>query len=390
MATKFLEPGGDATFTVLANTGNGFWGAVGGTPAVATDFVHGGHVKSIKYRPGVTDSTSTPAGTLADAGSRVSVYLYFAALPTGSVSFLTVRNSSNTLLAQVQLDSSGVLRLLDGLGSQIGGNGSTLSTGAWYRLSLACTIASTAVNEFRLFKDGASDISVSNATLNITGSSLLRISSSSADATFDFRASDVYVDDSGSLLDPGDVWVTAKRPNANGTANNFTTQIGAGGSGYGTGHSPQVNERALSTTNGWSVAAVGATTEEYNVEGKATGDVDLSTAVVLDCVGWVSTKALAGETGQIVLNGAASSISITTTIKVFTKAAGSPAYPAGTGTDIGLVTDATATTVSLYECGVLVAYIPRRLKTVNGLAVASVKTVNGLAIASVKTVNGLT
>lgn len=30
------------------------------------------------------------------------------------------------------------------------------------------------------------------------------------------------------------------------------------------------------------------------------------------------------------------------------------------------------------------------IKTVNGLAIASVKTVNGLAIASVKTVNGLT
>ncbi|WP_323162301.1 hypothetical protein, partial [Pseudomonas fluorescens] len=80
------------------------------------------------------------------------------------------------------------------------------------------------------------------------------------------------VDDSSALTDPGNIWVAAKRPNANGTTNGFTTQIGSGGSGYGSGHSPQVNERALSTTNGWSMVGAGAAvTEEYNIESKSTG-----------------------------------------------------------------------------------------------------------------------
>ena len=43
---------------------------------------------------------------------------------------------------------------------------------------------------------------------------------------------------------------------------------------------------------------------------------------------------------------------------MFTKIAGSSTYPAGTGTDIGIVTATTATTVSLYEAGIMVAYIP--------------------------------
>jgi hypothetical protein len=46
-----------------------------------------------------------------------------------------------------------------------------------------------------------------------------------------------------------------------------------------------------------------------------------------------------------------------------------------------------AGTVAAGLADVVAASVP--LKTVNGLALASVKTVNGLAIASVKTVNGL-
>jgi hypothetical protein len=41
MATKFLEPGGDATFNTSAVGGGGMWFFVNNSPAVATDFVHG-------------------------------------------------------------------------------------------------------------------------------------------------------------------------------------------------------------------------------------------------------------------------------------------------------------------------------------------------------------
>ena len=46
MATKFLEPGGDADF--LIGTTNGFWGTKSAS-ILATDFVHGGHIKSLKF-----------------------------------------------------------------------------------------------------------------------------------------------------------------------------------------------------------------------------------------------------------------------------------------------------------------------------------------------------
>lgn len=359
MATKFLEPGGDADF--LVGSTNGFWGGVVGTPAVATDFVHGNHVKSIKYRPGNLDYTGTPLDTFADAGGRITLYVYLAALPsaTATLAILGTASTGGVIVARIRITSGGVLQLFNAT-VQIGTNGSTLSTGQWYRICLAYTITSTTVNRFELFLDGVSSISITNATLTNTGSRAMQIGNLSTNSTLDFRGSDYYIDNSTSLTDTGDIWVTAKRPNANGTTNGFTTQIGAGGSGYGSGHSPQVNERPLSTTNGWSMIGAGAAvTEEYNIESKATGDIDISNATIIDWLGWVSVSALAGTpTIQIILDGANNAQAINTTNTLYRKIKGSSTYPSGTGADIGIVTDTTLTTESLFECGVLVAYIP--------------------------------
>ncbi len=220
-------------------------------------------------------------------------------------------------------------------------------------------MTSTTVNEFRLYKDHVSDISVSNATISFTSVASIRIGNKDSDATLDFRLSDIYCDDSSSASDIAtDVWVTAKRPNANGSANNFSTQIGAGGSGYGSGHSPQVNERALSTTNGWSMVGAGsAVTEEYSVEAAATGDIDISAATLIDYTGWVYASSLAGETASIIVGGTSSSIALSGSNLAFLAVKGSTSYPGG-GTDIGIITDTSLTTVSLYECGLMFAYTP--------------------------------
>lgn len=347
-----MEPGGDADFTVAV--GGGFWSTSTVGAAVATDFVHGGHIKSIKYRPANADVAITTVA-LRDAGSRASFYIYLAALPTATATIASTLATSTNQIA-IKVTSAGVLQLWRGNTAQVGSNGATLSTGTWYRISLAFTIATTTVNEVRLFVDGSSSVSVSNITLSATGATRLRIGNIENDSTLDFRSSDHYIDDGSQLNDTGDIWVTAKRPNANGTTNNFNTQIGSGGSGYGTGHSPQVNERPANAANGWSVVAVAATTEEYNVESASTGDISLTGKVIIDYLGWVKATSLTNETASIRVNNVDSSIALTSTITMFTKVAGSATYPPGSGHDIGIITDATATTVSLYEAGILVAY----------------------------------
>lgn len=359
MATKFLEPGGDAGYNVAITTAGGFWRLVQTGTALATDFVHGNHGKSIRF--GTTGSWRcySPLGILRNAGSRISFYQYnvgFAAGTTGY--FLSVKDSGDSAIFYLKLTAAGVLQLFDGTPTQLGSDGPTLVTGQWYRVSIAYTLTSTTVNRVEVFVNGVSAISVTNATIARIGADNFTVGGLAGEGAQDFRASDFYVDDSASLTDTGDVWVTAKRPNANGSANNFNSQIGAGGSGYGSGHSPQVNERALSNTNGWSVVAAGVTTEEYNIEGKSVGDIDISTATIVDYMGWVDAKALLSETASLVLNGAASNIALTSTETLFTSAAGSTSYPAGTGADIGITTTSLATTVSLFECGIIVAYIP--------------------------------
>lgn len=356
MATKFLEPGGDVDELLVAGSLNTFWSSNSGA-TIASDFVHGGHVKSIRYAPSV-NAIVLKGSIASDSGTRVSFYIYFAALPNATATFSRFTQIANKLTF-LRITSGGVIQLWDGIVAQIGTNGATLSTGVWYHISLAYTISSTSVNRFELFVNEVSSISITNATLSKIGGINWGLGNVETNSTMDFRSSDHYVDDSSALTNPGNIWVTAKRPIANGTTNGFTTQIGAGGSGVGTGHSPQVNERPLSTTNGWSIVTVAsAITEEYNIQSVSAGDINITGATIVDYVGWVSANSLNVETGSIIVNNVSSNITLVNTITMFTKIAGSTSYPAGTGTDIGIITTAIATTVSLYECGVIVAYIP--------------------------------
>lgn len=361
MATKFLEPGGDATLNLAIITAGGFWDTITGAVTVESDIVHGGHLRSIKHPLNATTALKKNA-VVSDTGSRVSFYMYIVALPenplTGSI--CTFQDSGEVSIFLVRLTTAGVIMFQDGSGNQVGPSGPTLTTGRWYRISVAYTITSTTINRLMLFVDGVSAISATNVTLLGTGTNIFGMTRGTF-TTFETRFSDIYVDDSASLGDTGDIWVTAKRPSANGTAANFTTQIGAGGSGYGSGHSPQTNERALSTTNGWSMIGAGsAVTEEYNIENQNTGDMKVITAngSITDCVGWAYMSSLVGQTVQMKINGVNFAQAITSTNTMYTKVAGSINYPRGTGTDIGIITDTSLTTVSLFECGIMVAFIP--------------------------------
>lgn len=361
--TTFLESGGDATFTTASSQ---FWTIESGTPVVATDFVHGGHIKSIQYPASATAPILGARGAATDAGGRFSYWIYLNTLPssTGTIQSLC-QASFGTDIAKLRLTSGGILQLTNGSNTQIGSNGATLSTGQWYRICYTWKITSTTVNQFAIFvfdstgTNQIGSISVTNTTLGAVTSNELYIGNASGNTSLDMRSSDHYIDNDNSLVDPGNIWVTAKRPVSNGTTNGFNTQIGSGGSGYGTGHSPQVNERPNSDTDGWSIVGAGsAVSEEYNIEGASVGDIDISAATIVDYIGWIRSKALVSETGQIILNGVSSNVALTSAITMFTKAAGSSTYPAGAGSDIGEITSTTSTTVSLYECGIMVAYIP--------------------------------
>lgn len=375
MAMTFVAPGGDETLgnpstspygPLLQHTDTAGNLAQNGTVQAATDFVHGAHQRSYGFGPGGNNQYQIPAFGSQNANGRVNMFMYFVTLPNAASSIISMSQNLSSASIRLRMTSAGVLQVFNNT-VQIGTNGSTLSTGQWYRICVAFAVTSTTVNEIRVYVEGVLDISITNATLTTALSDNLQFGNNSSNGAYDVRISDIYVDDSSSLADPGNIWVTVKRPNANGTTNGFTTQIGSGGSGYGTGHSPQVNERPNTDTNGWSIVGAGsAVTEEYNIESKSTGDIDISAAIIVDTMVFAKAKALVQETGSLIVNGNTTSVTIRTNDNVPLRAfVGGSTYPAGTGADVGIVTDTSLTTVSLYEIGAAVAYIPNTASSVN-------------------------
>lgn len=368
MATTFLDAGTDQTQDTLTFYPNQFFGGTGSASS-ATDQVHTG-TRSLKLI--CTDASSpcyvaTADGACADAGTRTSAYIRLSGLPAATdTAILGVAQAGfgSTPIA-IAVTSGGKLRLYQNDdATAVGAAGATtVSAGTWFRLAWCWVITTTTNWSCKVYINGVLEFTRTNAdaTLVLTGTSQFMPTvdhcGGGTREALTVWYDDLYVDNSSALTDPGNILVTAKRPFANGTTNGFTTQIGAGGSGYGSGHAPQVNEQPLSQTNGWAMIGAGsAVTEEYNVEGLTVGDVNLTGASIVDWMGWVFAKALTSETGNIVVGSTQTNIALTSTPTLFLTAKGSTTYPAGTGTDIGIITATTVTTVSLYECGVIVAY----------------------------------
>lgn len=335
-----------------------------GTVVSATDQVRTGP-RSLKMTYAGSVAQASFRGVLADAGRRCSFALRLSQVTTTPWA-LRFRNTSDQNVCVISVNSSVFTLAPTGATSVVGSV--TLSANAWYRVVVAFTITNTTTFKFVVMIYDSADtlletLTATAGTLTRTGADRFNmtvpsISTNPTSMWFD----DLFIDDGADYLDPGNIRVTNKRPAANGTTNGFTTQIGSGGSGYGSGHAPQVNEQPLSTTNGWSMVGAGAAvTEEYTIESAAAGDLDISADYdIVGKMGWVYAKSLASETGSIVTDGLTSSISLTSTDTLFKKPVTSTSYPAG-GTDVGIITDTTLTTVSLFEAGVLFAVRQRTL-----------------------------
>ena len=363
-AATFMESGTDATqdFSMWDST------AVSSTGVLTSDTSrpHTGP-RSIKMFSGSTALSNIQVaknGVLNDSGRRISGWFNTDTPLAGNSTSRLIEstNGSAAICWQIMLTTTGKLQIV--MAGSANETGTTvLSANTWYRISVAYYFTNATTYNLKVYLNGNLEITAqTGATItNVGGVNLIiryQPDQVNASAWWD----DIYVDDgasSSSQNDTGDIRVTAKRPFANGTTNGFTTQIGSGGSGYGSGHAPQVNEQPLNVANGWSMVGAGsAVTEEYNVEGLTVGDVNLTGAPIVDYMGWVYASSLANETGSIIVSGSNSNISLTSTKTMFMKAAGSTTYPAGSGSDVGVITTNALTTVSLYEAGILVAFNP--------------------------------
>lgn len=351
MATTFMESGTDATQDLS------FYASSTGTVSSTTAQKFTG-TRSINIT--VTNSfLSSTGGLLDDTGSQISFYFRTDVL-TSTSQFFHIQQPGGTVVMNLALQTTGKINNTP--------NGATTATGTavlaintWYRISISYFVTNTTTFAFKVYVNGVLDSTANAGTMaNITSNKFRFLMSSPTSTTnhwFDNAFTTQGVASSSSQPDTGDIRITAKRPLANGTTNGFTS-TGAG-SGYGTGNAVFVNEQPLSTASFVSVVAAGATTEEYNIEKSTVGDVNINGGNIVDVCGWLYASALLAETASMVINNLTSNVALTSTNTMFKNYAGATAYPAGTGTDIGLITSALATTVTLYEAGILIAYKPQ-------------------------------
>ena len=357
MAITFLEPGGDATQDLS------FYGASSGTVAASNDQANTGSY-SVKLSTGgsATLAYLRAATCLADAGRRVSFYYRFDRAPDAKTGVLRFLQGANSLVFTISLGTDGTISITPVGATEVTG-ATVLSANAWNRIAISYTITDTTHFRFDFYVNGTLQGSATAGTMTRVTTSKIELYASAA-AGNDFNAwfDDIYIDDGSDYSDPGNILVTAKRPVADGTAVEFTTQIGSGGSGYGSGHSPQVNEQPLSTTNGWSLSTTTKKTEEYNIEAASAGDENLTGKTIVGIACWVYAKESTtsnSPVSNLVNDGTETAITLTTTAALYRAYKAQASYPAGTGKDIGMTGQYTTTagTYSLYECGILVAYL---------------------------------
>ena len=346
MATKFAEPGSDATF------GLEFYATQSGDVSSDSGQAKTGP-RSIKCVSGVGGEIAhvqnNGGGIVNDSGTRLSFYVRFTDLPTGPLMLLFVDDDISNII-EIYVTSAGVLQLRTN-GVQIGSDGSTLSTGTWYRLSLAYTVTSPTVNESRLYLDGVLDISVSNASLDKTGS--LNVGwgwiTSGVGNSKVIHLDDLYIDDDSSLTDTGDIRVTAKLP-TDVNNDNFDTSTGSGA----------VNERPIDDVNNIREhAASSDVAQDYNIEAASAGDEDISGASLVARVAWVWADKGSGPPGgpDIINNGVATPITLQNAPPLHTNIVDDTSYPTDAAT-IGMRSTGAASDTFFYESGMILAYKP--------------------------------
>lgn len=355
----WLESGTDATQDTK------FWPTVSGVRVTSDNTVSNTGPRSLKMdngNPQVTQSVSSPAGIFVGSGSQFQMWWRFSALPGVTATFVQIQNATPTNVISLQINTTGNLVMVPS--GVAGTTGSTvLAVGTWYRIGISFYVTDSTHFTFKVYINDVLELTrtEANGTLGQVNPDRIRLlcqDSNGADHIMWFD--DVYAAtggaDSSTQPSIGDIRVTNKRPFANGTTNGFT---GAGTpSAYGTGNARYVNEQPLSVTNYVSVVAAGVTTEEYNLEGKQAGDVNLHGHKILAVAGWLYGTAALAETANMIIDNTTSAVALTSTDTMFEKISTTTTYPAGTGTDIGLATTSLATTVTLYETGVLIAYRP--------------------------------
>ena len=296
---------------------------------------------------GFFDRLITPGNT-----GRQQATCYFDNLPTSNCYLFAPERTASPFSAAVAMDTSGHLQIVNYAGTSLGSASTqTVSTATEYRICFTWNITNTTTHTMKVFVNGVQWCTETNvAALTAPGGSAFLYGPAVAPgANVTWHIANCIADDDSTNTDMGPRVVTAKLPASN-NVNTFGTAIGANPANRWT----NVNERPLSTTNGWQTSGT-SQTENYGIQAAATGDVDCTKYQQVAYGGWAwASCTTAAPTCALTVNGSDTAITLTTTATFYTiTPVVTATYPATQGV-IGLNKTAGANNVQLYECGVII------------------------------------
>lgn len=348
MAITYLSDGGDATGDLSTFL------STNGLVSIDSTRSHTG-TSSIK-----SDGTASAAATfttpvcLADTGRRVSFWMYASALPAlgNSSTFLTLLNSGSSI-AEMCFAAGNVLQIDDQTNAHLGTH--PISAGVWTRITISFTVPTFNTSVFKVYVNGVLDIStVANGMILSTGTSSLQLGFNRTALNTVLWFDDLYVDDGSDFSDPGNISVTSKFPSADSGSNGWTSLGVARASGS---HYLSVSETPKNDANGWQFSAATSTEESYTVQAANVG-TDVSAATIVGHGAWVrASEGAVGGTPQIIDNGAASALTLTTALAYYYHYTVSATYPSS-ARGVGMISSATAVANVMSEAGMLIAFLP--------------------------------
>ena len=353
--TTYMDSGGDATKDLssltLSPTATSYRTVVdcafSHTGPCSYDFNEG------SPSPNYSDIV-TPTGSLASTAGRVSMYLYFNTAIT-STDIVEFYKGATFVGNPFALNASSE----DVCPGTVTHGTTTFQTGQWYRIAIGYTISGTTTNQFKIYINGALDLTCTNVTLNSTAPNAMRLGlDNNTIVNGEVHIDDIYADNGSDLSDPGDIHMTAKLPIAKGASNDAYAPHGspAGTACISGVNCSYINERPLSETNYLSTAT-NTSRENFTIQSASSGDVDISKATILADQAWIDTQITsAGCAGEITNNGTDTSVTFLTSETLFTNYANLTKYPTG-NQGVGIQSCST-NTLKLYEAGVVIAYIP--------------------------------
>lgn len=361
MATLFIEAGSAATQDLTVSTG-GFYGAtiVGAGSTVTSDAqAIFGSVRSIKCTSAATTEAAVRiAGIGVDAGTRLSIGFRTTALPVTNPDFIIVSDDNTATVEAwfIGITTAGKLAIYDTNATLVATGTTVLSINTDYYIGLTTQWTSSSVNSLTVYLNGVSEVSASNNANFLSTAGAHRYigrNFGTAGAGANIGAGTNYIAhvfmDNGSSGNPGKVKVTCKLPASDGSLVQ-----------WGASQVTHVNQRPLSTASIVSVTPTTKQTQEYTVDARNAGDVDITNTTIIDYVGWVYAELAStanSPVDHIIVNNVATAITLTTSYAMYTHFAGSASYPGG-NTDIGIDAQYTTTghLVSCAEMGLMFAY----------------------------------